>query len=147
MTVSHLNATDSGRSLAYRSWDAMIQRCTNPRNNVYHNYGGRGIKVCGRWYKFENFLEDMGERPEGMTLDRYPDKNGDYAPDNCRWADKKTQCRNRRDNAFVHVFGGRLTMAEAVEKFGKATYGRVRQRVYREGWPIEKALTTEGKVN
>lgn len=75
----------------------MIQRCTNPNNPAYKNYGGRGIKVCARWRKFENFLADMGERPAGLTLDRKR-VNGNYTPSNCRWVDYTDQNRNRRNN-------------------------------------------------
>jgi hypothetical protein len=73
----------------------MIQRCTNPRHTRYNLYGRRGIRVCDRWRRFENFLADMGERPEGTTLDRR-DNDGDYKPGNCRWATQSQQVRNSR---------------------------------------------------
>lgn len=76
----------------HKCWRSMLARCKGD----HPNYGGRGIKVCKRWLKFENFLADMGERPEGLTLDRYPDNDGDYKPSNCRWATPKEQTNNRR---------------------------------------------------
>lgn len=84
------------KSRTYRSWAAMIARCTNPSEPGYANYGGRGIGVCDRWRKFENFLADMGERPPELSLDRYPDHNGNYEPGNCRWATWVQQQRNKR---------------------------------------------------
>lgn len=82
------------RTPTYRSWEGMKQRCRNPKATGYARYGGAGISVCERWLKFENFLADMGERPEGTTLDRI-DSSGDYEPGNCRWADRSAQNRNR----------------------------------------------------
>lgn len=81
----------------YNSWQCMKQRCSNPKATDYENYGGRGISVCNRWLdSFENFLKDMGERPEEMTLDRI-NPDGNYEPKNCRWADAKTQSKNKRE--------------------------------------------------
>lgn len=97
-------------SPTYQSWSAMKDRCLNAQNHSFSFYGKRGIVICERWLRFENFLEDMGERPEGMTLDRYPDNNGDYEPNNCRWATPKQQAHNRRDNRLIEAFGETKTL-------------------------------------
>ena len=84
-----------GSSRTYISWDCMIQRCNNPNNIAYNDYGGRGITVCKEWLDFKNFLKDMGERPIGKTLDRI-NNSGNYSIDNCRWATKSEQELNKR---------------------------------------------------
>jgi hypothetical protein len=93
----HGGAGRGRKTRAYHSWDAMIQRCTNPKTKAFKDYGGRGITICERWqHSFKNFLADMGEPPVGQTLDRFPDNDGNYEPTNCRWATRKQQNNNQR---------------------------------------------------
>jgi hypothetical protein len=93
--TAHGHSVGGRMSTTYQSWMCMKQRCLNPKNTAFDRYGGRGITVCDRWRdSFENFLADMGERPEGMTLDRI-NPDGNYEPLNCRWADATTQARNK----------------------------------------------------
>ena len=89
----------------YRSWASMIQRCTNEKRHNYAYYGGRGITVCVRWRDFDAFLADMGERPDGTTLDRI-DNEGNYEPGNCEWATPKQQSNNRRPRGKAHNAAG-----------------------------------------
>lgn len=93
--VRHGHSRNGEMSSTYRKWGAMRERCGNPRNVSYENYGARGIRVCDRWKSFEAFLEDMGECPPGLSLDRI-DNNGNYEVGNCRWATKSQQMKNRR---------------------------------------------------
>lgn len=131
------------RTPTYRSWDNMIQRCTNPNYEGFPHYGERGIMICERWFSYENFLEDMGPRPKGTTLDRI-DNNGHYEPGNCRWADNKTQAKNKRapsrKPARMVIFQGkRMTLNEA-SKLAGIKYSTVVGRLYR-GWSVEEALS------
>lgn len=97
----HANFQGKGMSRTYRSWKQMIQRCTNPKTFAYEDYGGRGIAVDPSWRDFRNFLRDMGERTSvEITLDRFPNKDGNYEPGNCRWATKKEQRANQ--GAYRH---------------------------------------------
>lgn len=105
------------RSPTYETWARMIDRCNNSNGDNYPNYGGRGIKICEKWLSFEGFLEDMGERPEGKTLDRYPDMNGNYELSNCRWASDIEQARNTRRTIKVEYKGKIVALKDLSEKF------------------------------
>lgn len=126
------------RTPTHLSWMGAIQRCTDPNHARYADYGGRGIKVCERWQVFENFLADMGERPAGTSIDRI-NNDGDYEPDNCRWATKTQQARNCRTNHTLTIDGQTRSVAEWVELRG-LNYRTVMSRLAR-GWPAEPALT------
>ena len=99
------------RTPAYTTWVQMWARCRDKNLVGYVNYGGRGISVCGRWVKFENFIADMGHRPAGTTLDRIDNHKG-YFPENCRWATPKQQTRNRRSNVWITYCGKTLCIAD-----------------------------------
>lgn len=136
--ASEVNSTHGMRQTKeYAIWCAMMTRCTNSNAVNYANYGGRGIKVCDRWQSFENFYADMGDA-NGLTLDRI-DVNGNYEPSNCRWATRKEQGNNKRNNRVIEFEGKRLTAMQWSEAtgIGEAT---IRKRI-RLGWPAEKTLT------
>lgn len=117
----------------------MIERCRNPKTIGWSNYGGRGIKVCERWHNFLNFIEDMGEPQDGMTLERL-DNDGDYESGNCVWAPPGEQARNRRTNLRVDWNGESRIVADVADELG-VSRSTVYTRISR-GWGIETALTT-----
>jgi hypothetical protein len=136
MPLKHGHAVNGKQSRTYMTWTAMLARCENSKDSRFRDYGGRGITVCLRWHKFENFLADMGERPAGKTIGRR-DNNGQYCKDNCRWETPMQQSANSR-RVRRQVFNGLdLHLAEWARRFGlnRATlYGRIRR------WGIEKAF-------
>lgn len=125
------------RNPLYQVWRSMRDRCNLPSIKTYKHYGGRGIKVCDRWNDFDVFVSDMGPRPIGATLER-KDTNGNYEPENCRWASHKEQMNNMRKNVILEIGGETLTVAQASEKYG-IPYYRLYFRI-RKGWPVEKAI-------
>lgn len=125
------------RTPTYFTWKSMKQRCSDTNSPDYPRYGGRGITVCDRWMRFEDFLADMGERPDGSTLDRI-DNDGPYSPDNCRWASATDQQANRKRTVYMSVRGESKPLAEWSRAFGlppKTVYMRLRY-----GWSPEQAL-------
>lgn len=125
------------RSRTYTIWVRMRDRCANPKNLRFSQYGGRGIAVCDRWQSFGNFLADMGECPDGMSIDRI-DANGNYEPGNCRWATEKTQQNNRRTNRMITFDGRTQSMSEWAREVGIKP-GTLRARI-ESGWNLEQAL-------
>ncbi len=125
-----------------RTYSNMKDRCYNPRNAAYARYGGRGIAVCERWREsFRAFLADVGRRPSPQhTLDRI-NNDGPYSPENCRWATRKQQQRNRSVNRVIEWQGERLTVAEWAERLGMSSRTII-GRIDALGWSPEKALTT-----
>ena len=136
---THGHSLPHKRTKTYMCWSAMKSRCLNPRSHCYKDYGGRGITVCERWNSFEKFLEDMGEKPPGLTLERI-DNSAGYGPENCRWATSKEQNRNSRRNALVSFNGQTHCIAKWVEVTGIGG-PVIRTRIAR-GWTIERTLTT-----
>ena len=136
--TTHGHSSRTGMTKTYHAWANMIQRCENPNNHSYCDYGGRGIQVCERWRSsFVNFLSDMGEAPAGLTLDRR-DNDGPYSPANCRWETTPEQRRNGRKIITVTVRGVSGCLKDVCSHFG-VSYNRVRARI-RRGWETETAF-------
>lgn len=129
------------RSPEYLSWRAMVQRCCDKNSNSFPNYGGRGVSVCDRWLDFENFLADMGPRPDGKTLDRWPDNSGNYEPGNCRWATLQEQAENTRTNHMISADGRTQTITGWSKELG-VDPAAIRYRIRKMGWSPERAVTT-----
>lgn len=124
----------------YRIWALMVGRCRDPSSTSYRNYGARGIRVCDRWMDFMNFFADMGHRPSlKHSLDRI-DNDGDYAPENCRWATQKEQMRNTRINRMISFSGITMALVAWCEFLG-VPYGLVCSRISR-GYSFVDAVTT-----
>lgn len=128
------------KSKTYCSWQSMLSRCTNKNSSDFPRYGGRGIAVCRRWlHSFQNFFDDMGERPKNMTIDRI-NNDGDYTPSNCRWADNFTQMKNSRSSHLITYNGKTKTQSEWSLLLGGAV-SLIANRLA-ANWSEEKAVFT-----
>lgn len=139
----HKNKTHGlTESPEYRAWSAMWDRCTRKNNPAYKDYGGRGITVCARWLKFENFYMDMGSRPAGMSLERKHNDKG-YYKSNCVWATPRAQSQNRRSNVTLVFQGEAHCVAEWARRLGisrQSLHSRLRKM------PLDQALRKERHV-
>lgn len=129
----------------YRRWAKMKARCLNKGHVGYKDYGGRGINVCDRWLKFENFLADMGPLPSlNHSIDRI-DVDGNYEPSNCRWATKSQQRNNTRQTLWFEYQGRKHSLKEWFREFKskglEVTYTTIRERL-KAGWSFEETFTT-----
>lgn len=144
-SITHGHSKKGQPTPEYRTWQAMMERTQNQNTKQYSDYGGRGITVCERWQKFENFLADMGGRPgKGYSLDRKENNKG-YFKENCRWATRKEQNNNQRSNVSLTHNGKTQNVSQWADEMGMPAYV-LRSRL-NLGWPIEKALTTPIKSN
>lgn len=121
----------------YRVWTSMRARCSNPNDASYHNYGGRGIKVCERWNSFGNFFADMGNRPKGFDIDRL-DNDKDYCPENCRWVSRRQNLLNTRITRMITFNGETLPMRIWAERYG-IKHTTLKYRID-TGMPVGQAL-------
>lgn len=131
-----------GRSLhpLHKVWNAMLERCENPNCKMFSIYGGRGISVCSEWHDFWQFVkwsDSVGGKPDGFSLDRI-DVNGNYCPENCRWANNETQQNNKTTNKYLTYKGETHTVAEWCRLLNLSRYA-VQYRIS-HGWPVDDAF-------
>lgn len=130
------------RTKIHSIWKAMKQRCLNPKNQRYKDYGGRGISICDRWLDFQNFYEDVGDYPIGMTLDRRNNDKG-YSPENCRWITYRDNNNNTRRSVYVEYKGETKTLSQWCTLLGLNNNAMKTRLNY--NWDIERAFTTPVK--
>ncbi len=135
-------ATRGGQSPEYICWQAMKRRCIDPKRKHFSYYGGRGVTVCDRWLNsFENFLVDMGTKPSPKhSIDRYPNRDGNYEPTNCRWATKLQQVENRANARTVSYSGKTILLSELCRELNLDA--KVMANRLNLGWPMDRAIST-----
>ena len=141
---THGHTRIGGWSPTYISWKSMMQRCYYQFHKSYSVYGGKGITVCPRWKVFENFLSDMGIRPEGKTLDR---TNGEkvYSKENCRWATPSEQARNRISNK-IYSFRGKSMILDDWSRSLGIQRPTLWKRIWKYGWSVERAFSEPARL-
>lgn len=127
-----------GSKKTYDIWHAMLSRCNNPENAHYHNYGGRGIRVCKRWHQFQNFWEDMGPAPAGLTLERVKNHKG-YSKGNCEWVTRQVNLMNKRTTVRVVFRGVEMNLKQLSTLCG-VPWRNLYHRLYVQNWSIEDAI-------
>lgn len=144
--MTHNESSGGEVTKEYSSWVHIKARCLNHNNHKYHLYGGRGIAICDRWINsYENFLADMGRAPSPEhTIDR-KDNNGNYEPDNCRWATIEEQQNNRRITFKVEFNGQQIPISVLCRQFGGIVNSNVASWRIRAGWPVLKSVTIPAK--
>jgi hypothetical protein len=134
----HGHAAGGRSTPTFRSWLSMVRRCTDPKFEPYARYGAVGVTVCPGWLNFENFLADMGERPDGTSIDRFPEQSGNYEPGNCRWASAVEQANNRSSTKLISARGEQKSIADWARASGTPA-SRIASRL-RAGWSAERAI-------
>jgi hypothetical protein len=136
--TKHGHAKKGSYSKTYMIWESMRARCANANNKRYLRYGGRGISVCDRWNDFSLFLEDMGEAPKGLSIERI-DNNLGYSPQNCKWASHADQCRNKTVNVFVVVDGIKICISDACRVF-RVHFSSIHRKMKKESLDYQEAF-------
>ncbi len=145
--ASKRNVThDEYKHRFYNTWHKMLNRCYNKKNNQYHNYGGRGITVCDEWRidlnAFLSWCDSKEPIPRGFSIDRYPNQNGPYSSENCRFASSHDQSRNTRQNVWVDYNGEHLIFEDFVTKYGQVSSKLASKRIHNYGWELLEAVFT-----
>lgn len=141
MAAERLRTHGKRNAAIYAIWNNMMSRCHNPKDKAFSNYGGRGIAVCDEWHTFEGFYADMGDKPEGMSMERI-DNNGNYEPGNVEWKTAKEQANNRRSNVLLTYQGQTKNVQQWCDELG-LNAKTVRRRLNVYGYSVEQALRPE----
>lgn len=139
ITTKHGHCKNKQTSRTLRIWNGMIQRCLNPSNPDYKYYGGRGIKICDHWLKFKNFLDDIGEIPKDLTIDRI-NNDGNYEPNNWKLSTRKEQARNRRNNIST-IIDNKYKILKDYCKTTGLNYNSIMSRIHTQKLSIKEAIS------